>query len=494
MADNLLEILISFGLDKAQAEEALVKISQLKKESQESTDALSKGAEKAAEKLGDVATSAEESGASLMGAFTPAAIGIAAGTFILQAFFNRLEEIRREAEVLQEVLARQVDLSGLVNGFGEGLGALDKASEKVAAFYDEWDRRSQDTKSFKTRADAIIAELGRIAAKEKELAQEEGRRDLAKLEMLKAQGKISPAELAQGKAAIEEATMSKREVADKKLAAQTLAQLESERAKAAAAAESGKAQVAAAEQAASAAERKVIAENKQLESSKRRVDENTKLLTGDGKTPGLLGLFDNLPPEIREQAEKIRANGPGAVALAKSGINSALPGQQSKLDAAFDLLDRIADVRMAQGNNAGRAQFLGTQLPADKLAAEQARRDADEVKRKAELAAADERALAEQIARRKAESAASAPLDSAISTTAAEAGRYRAGAVAAQQQSALQKHILDLQRQLDEVTSRTVDMQARTGEVTQANITKLQQLTEQMNALKAQQKAAPAMN
>lgn len=60
--------------------------------------------------------------------------------------------------------------------------------------------------------------------------------------------------------------------------------------------------------------------------------------------------------------------------------------------------------------------------------------------------------------------------------------------------TALQKQIADLQKQIEQLSNRTVEVQANTGQVTAANLEQLHKLNEQMNALKAQTKANPAMN
>lgn len=371
--------------------------------------------------------------------FSPATIGI----FALYQAYEALHRAVEKAREWKETLESHIDLSGMVQPLGEGLKKIDEAKVKTAEFFSEFERRSKDTKGFKDKADEIIKQLQRVAEEEKKLADAEAKRELARLELLKATKKISAEDYEAGKAAIEQNLIGKKSAIGKDLDKKTEAELASAAAQADFFIRTNTGKVGPANETAEAARQRLESLKKQVESMLKLAEAHLKQLTGEGegkdRKEGLIDKYEKLSgwdipnvfgfngQKFRELVEGGKAN--EFIDRNKSRLSPANIEFIEKLQA---LWDKIQLERQGEYGAAATAREKSAQLPEVKSAADKAAAEAKEIQKQLEQAQKDKQALQEELARRKADTTATAPITAATDAANAEAARLDAEAKAAE--------------------------------------------------------------
>ena len=376
--------------------------------------------------------------------FNPTTLGL----FALYQAYELIKKMREAAQEWKDTLESHVDLSGLVSGMGEGLKKLDEAKIKTAEFFNEFDRRAKDTKGFKDRADEIIKQLERVAEAEKKQADAEAKRDLAKLELLKATKQISAEDYETGKAAIEQNLIAKKSGITDKLEGQSTNALRGAASQSDFFIRENSGKIAALiKTAAEAAERM-----KQLEKSAadhfKMAELHLKLLEGEGegkdKKEGLLEKYNNFSEGVKKLAESGKAiTRAQAVAAVNADIRAAQDGKGGGMFDTMEMFnedlilkhvqqlrelqEKIDLERRGQAGNFATGKSAAGKVSDAKIAADQAAADAKELQKKIEQAQKDKQAIEEELKRRAADSAATAPI-----TAATDAANSQAAALSAQ--------------------------------------------------------------
>ncbi|MCX6896276.1 MAG: hypothetical protein NTZ16_12425 [Verrucomicrobia bacterium] len=354
--------------------------------------------------------------------FNPTTLGI----FALYQAYEAIHKMVEKSREWKETLESHVDLSGMVAGLGEGVKKIDEAKVHTAEFFNEFERRSKDTKGFKDKADEIIKQLQRVAEEEKKLADAEAKRDLARLELLKATKKISGEDYEAGKAAIEQNLIGKKSAIGKDLDKKTAAELASAASQADFFIATNTGKVGPANQAAQEAARRREDLKKQQESALKLAEAHLKQLEGEGegkdKKTGLIEKYEQFPAWMREVIEG-----------GKTGEwfdKNAGPNANPFTKAAPATQEQVLKARSGEAGAMSTARQRKGQIPDAEIAAKQAEAEAKDLQKKIDQAQKDRQAIEEELKRRQADTAATAPITAAADAANSEAARVSAEAKA----------------------------------------------------------------
>jgi len=376
-------------------------------------------------------------GAALAGIGALAGGGIMIAVMAVKELVHWLHQAHEKAREFHELMEGRIDLSAIVKEVGEVTSATETAKQKTREFFDELERKSKDSTGWKKIADAQIEQLKRVADEQKKIAEADAEHDKAKLEYLKATKQITDEQFQQGMAAVDAMKQNRKDDADAALSEKSIGVLVNALNNIDLQKHLTAPQLEGANTKAEEAKKAVESIKATIETNRKLMEAHLERITGGKEGKGLQGALDDVVGwmdnlfgeskvmEVAGMSEEDRKK--EWEADQQRSFTKHSPDFWDKVKKAREIMDKIAEERQAEAGNASTIRGLREKLPGAEEGAGGSERDVKSLEQKLNQLDADQKAIKEELEKRRGEDAVRAAGAGEIAGDETVANAFKAG-------------------------------------------------------------------